>query len=293
MRRVVPPALAALLACLSFLVITDAGGAHAAGGAKGEYLFVQTAAGGHFAPIGGDRYRLTLRGVDPHVTYFSDRPSLDTGVIPQRTLFDGAFRPGYAPPNAALDVLGSELGRDVTAMRLSHPHYDPRARTLSYRIRLLRKLDDKPLAHYNGRLASRPPADFGPASLFIDGLPAGTSCVLNLRTTINGGLAFESASKWPTDEWKFEPKEGTGIPPNESPLGGGSTIGGAFRGCHFSTVWSPGPGGTVTISLTDPWSGGNSFPCEPSDRALYTCTLEPQSVIHGPILDVYYSIEPS
>jgi hypothetical protein len=264
-------------------------------GPERTYLFVQTVRGGTFRPAGGGDYILSLAGVDPHALYFTDRPSIDSGVIPQTTLLKALFRRGASPPNAAIDIAGAGRNQDVTAVQLRNPRYDAKSRSLVYRARPLHDLTDTNLAHYDDRLDARIPARFGSGSLFIDSLAPhdGHICALNLKTSVPGGMSFQSASKWSTDEWITEPQPGSGIAPGQGYAGVAHTQGEDFRGCHFSTVWAVGQNDTVEIDVTDPWSDPNSFPCTPSDRTMYACTLDPQSTIHGPIIDIYYSVDPT
>jgi hypothetical protein len=264
-------------------------------GPQRTYLFVQTLRSGTFRPAGGGDYTLSLAGVDPHALFFTDRPAIDSGVIPQKTLLRALFRRGAPPPNAAIDVAGAGRDQDVTAVQLRDPRYDARSGSLTYRARPLRDVSRTHLARFADRLDARIPSRFGSASLFIDSLAPhdGHICALNLKTSVPGGMSFQSASKWSTDEWITQPQPGSGIAPNQGYAGVAQTQGEDFRGCHFSTVFALGQSDTLEIDVTDPWSDPNSFPCTPSDRTKYTCTLDPQSTIHGPIIDIYYSVDPS
>jgi hypothetical protein len=119
-----------------------------------QFLFVQNAEGVTYADG-----VLTLTGVSPITTLFSDRPDRIAGHMKTASFVpfwdEGADSFASDPPNATLSVLeGGEMG-DVV-VELSSPRLD--GRDLSYKIKVLE---------------GEPPAKAGAASLFIDiiGMP--------------------------------------------------------------------------------------------------------------------------
>jgi hypothetical protein len=122
--------------------------------AKPQFLFVQNAEG--IAHQGGV---LTLKGVSPLVTVFSDRPERIAGHMTTESFVpfwgEGADSFAADPPNATLSVLdGSGVDNAVVELRNPRLH----GKDLSYEVKVL-----------EGRL----PDHAGPASLFIDiiGMP--------------------------------------------------------------------------------------------------------------------------
>jgi len=112
-----------------------------------EFLFVQNASSGSFKDD-----RLTLEEVGP-VIFFSDRPYRVFGHTRAEHFVDswdsGADSFAKNPPNAVLSLLGEDV--ESFGVVLSDPKYEKG--TISYRVELE---------------AGTIPADFGPASMFID-----------------------------------------------------------------------------------------------------------------------------
>ena len=144
-----------LAALVTAVVGCGGDGDSEATGAEGTgTLFVQSAESGGFEVSGGAG-TLTLRGVSPATTTFSDRPERVSGALSTATFasnFDQAF--GEDPPNAA--VSSTELDRGTFTVELSQPSYDEAARTLTYTVRPI------------GAEGSNLPRSFGPVSVFID-----------------------------------------------------------------------------------------------------------------------------
>lgn len=256
-----------------------------------EYLFVHDARSGSLAPVAGDarRYRLTLRGVDRHALYFSDRPARETGVIPVPALLDALFRERMPAPNAAITLTNGREEADVLAVELSNPRYDAKRRTLRYDARRLRAASPG-LRHLDDRLDRSLPRRFGPVALFIDdGTSFGNTCTAGLANRTEGPIEFASSSKWSTDTWDDEPKASY-IPNDGTFRSAGSDHGGAFRGCSFSTSWTMPDGSTLEIQTTNPETGSNTFWCRPSNPARYSCAIDSSSVLHGPILYVNWVV---
>jgi len=78
-------------------------------------LFVHSVGAGTFEQLDGDKYIVTLTGVDEDVIYFTDRPLHDTGKVRlARFLESLGFEIGN-PPNAAI-VLETENGEKTTVV---------------------------------------------------------------------------------------------------------------------------------------------------------------------------------
>jgi hypothetical protein len=153
-----------------------------------QQLFVQNATGGSLEPVKGedDVYTLTLRGVSPTVTSFSDRPvrvaskvDLDEFLQPWD---GGSFED--VPPNAALVISNAPQSRDTFIFELAEPELD--GRTLTYQATLIESDPSRGLTGFNGHIDLDPPAKFGPASLFVDALPSA-----EMTVTISGVPAAE------------------------------------------------------------------------------------------------------
>jgi hypothetical protein len=116
---------------------------------KAQFLFVQNAEG-----VAYTDGVLTLKGVSPITTVFSDRPDRIAGHMATDSFvpFWGEGEDSFKsdPPNATLSVLeGGDMENMVLELR------NPRlaGRDLSYEVKVLE---------------GQPPASAGPASLFID-----------------------------------------------------------------------------------------------------------------------------
>src|SRR4051794_36207191 len=120
-RRVIPAAVALL--ALAAPAVASAAEQGNTKSASREYLFVQNARSGTFVPVAGHagRYHLTLKGVDPHALYFSDRPSRETGVIPESALLSALWSKASPAPNAAIDIARGDEDADVLAVELTNP----------------------------------------------------------------------------------------------------------------------------------------------------------------------------
>jgi hypothetical protein len=135
-----------------------------------EYLFVQTAAAGTWAPKPNepDTFLLTLTGASAQTIYFSDRPARVVGSLPTATVLASLGFTPADPPNAAI-VAQAAAGEDVLVVELFSPRYDEAAGTLTYEARVLTEYVGAGLGTLPERRAddALPPA-FGPTSLFID-----------------------------------------------------------------------------------------------------------------------------
>ncbi len=109
---------------------------------KVNYLFVQSA---NRVKIEVNKkhphtYKITLKNVNPYVTYFSDRPNRETNTMSTEKFIRLWHRKGdnlsKNPPNA--DLVATQVGFFSDhklinfVVELTEPHYDPKAKTLTY-----------------------------------------------------------------------------------------------------------------------------------------------------------------
>lgn len=106
-----------------------------------EILYVQTATSGALTPTEEEGvWQLSLAGVSPETTYFSDRPAREAGnkttadFIREWALGDDSF--AADPPNAALEIL-NDGRQEVFPVELLNPRYDEAADSLVYDILFL------------------------------------------------------------------------------------------------------------------------------------------------------------
>ena len=145
--------------------------------AEGEasFLFVQSGFTSGIldqATEGIQSWMLTLQGAPAQTVFLSDRPARSAGAITTAQFLETLDFSADDPPNAAL-VIGTEDGGDVVILELTEPVYDPDAATLTYITKIL---DIVVLESSGYGFEVDPlgpdayPAEFGPASLFIDSL---------------------------------------------------------------------------------------------------------------------------
>jgi len=155
------------------------------------FLFVQTAMSGRGeanptagtptvdgtpVPGGGAPFLLTLEGHSGQTIYFSDRPDRIAGSAPTQNFLDGLGFTPENPPNAAL-VAEFEAGQGVVVMELFHPTYDSASGMLTYGAEGMATFVSSGLEPVARDLVvERLPAEFGPASLFIDDCGAYQNC---------------------------------------------------------------------------------------------------------------------
>ncbi|MCB0828872.1 MAG: pentapeptide repeat-containing protein [Solirubrobacterales bacterium] len=157
-------------------------------------LFAQTASKGTFKPIKGTpRFRLSLRGVNPQVVWFSDRPARQSGQIPVRgfTRSWAGFGFNENPPNAALTLLRADENQDTVIVELRNPRYRKKTKRkpnrLSYSARLLNAATGN-LSYLESDRDRRVKRRFRVPSLFIDDAAANVigDCVIAPYTKCPG-----------------------------------------------------------------------------------------------------------
>jgi uncharacterized protein YjbI with pentapeptide repeats len=134
-------------------------------------LFAQTAERGRMKPIDGTtpRFNLKLRGVNPQVVWFQDRPGRQSGQLPIPGFTRSWAGFGFVddPPNAALTLLQAGDSQDTLVMELGRPHYKKKKRTIRYSAQLLDEATGN-LSYLNSDLDPRVNRRFRAPSLFID-----------------------------------------------------------------------------------------------------------------------------
>lgn len=262
-------------------------------------LFVQNASGGTLKAVEGKpgTYSLSLRGVDPHSLFFTDRPDRETGVVFADAMLRGLYRGGKPPPNAALEVLGGPSSQDVLAVELRRPRYNRSAGTMNYEARLLKDLTSPGLRHKDDRLDRKPPARFGRAALFIDSGGLGTTCHAHVTNLSSYAFKVQTATKWDTDSWDGRDPTGRLFGNDRgTPTWTYGTVSGFARGCHNTVVAAPQAAGnnrdaTVRIDLTDPFPGDNQFSCTSARPEVFTCKQVAGSTTEGTNLMINYVID--
>lgn len=142
-------------------------------GGEATFLFVQSGFTSGIldqATEGVQSWMLTLQGAPAQTVFFSDRPARIAGAMSTQKFLETLDFSSDDPPNAAL-VIGTEDGADVVILELTDPVYDADASTLTYIAKIL---DVEVLETTGYGFPTDPlgpetyPAEFGPASLFID-----------------------------------------------------------------------------------------------------------------------------
>lgn len=138
-----------------------------------QVLGVVSARGGSF-----DGKHLTLTGVQPQLTWFSDRPARRAGLLDTASL-EEAFFARQVPPNAALVLDGSPASRDVVVVELSKARYDSNEHRLSFATKVVKPDDVFRVVHprlseFADRSDAKIPKRFDASALFIDTAPAST-----------------------------------------------------------------------------------------------------------------------
>ncbi len=192
-------------------------------------------------------YRITLTGVDPGVTWFSDRPHRDAGRVSTRIFSTAWGRLGFGknPPNGALLVDGAPTARDAMAFELKLRSYSSKTRRASFEARSLHGLGNG-LSHLNRRLDRYRTMRFKSSSLFIDNVSSTSGCSFGQPQLIATG---ESWARSVTD---MMPANGMLLPTSNFPVLYsiyGTTFGGNGE-TNFSIPKMLAPAGTTWYLCT-------------------------------------------
>lgn len=207
-----PAAVRALLLAAAALAAFAPAPALAVAQTAPTSLFALDGRSGTLLPVAGQAgaFDLTLRGVHARALYFQDRPGRLAGAIGVPRLLQRLFVSGQAPPNAAINAQVPGRGQLLMGVRLGAPRFDPRARTLRFRVH---SLVQSPRTRIRGRTDVVLPRRFGRVALFIDnccpgglGGPSSPVAVLNtsalaLTVSVNNGAQFTIAGTGPFVNW--------------------------------------------------------------------------------------------
>jgi hypothetical protein len=167
-----------------------------------EVLGVVSASGGSF-----NGKRLALTGVQPQVTWFSDRPAREAGLLPVSGLSE-AFFARQVPPNAAVVIEGAPASRDVVVVELSKPRYDAKSHQLSFAAKQV--ATDRVFAAVHPRLArfadradAKIPARFAMSAVFVDTAPAVTETHDQALVAQLSDQYGAITHTWSAEEWRF------------------------------------------------------------------------------------------
>ncbi|MCZ7584432.1 MAG: carboxypeptidase-like regulatory domain-containing protein [Deltaproteobacteria bacterium] len=181
-------------------------------------------------------YLLTLTGVSPYLTAFTDRPYRESTVVPLRDFVafwnenDADF--AAAPPNAALEIIEAGDAARTFIIELAEPIYDEPSATISYSI--------LPLESAGGAIA-----DFLAASDAIENIPdAFDQVTLFIDSTTTASLAGNVT----VDDSGSEPLPGVTVM-LDSPTGSMQTTWTDGNG-HYSFQNLPSGGYVLTYSFT-------------------------------------------
>ena len=159
-----------LFALLALAALAPAAGAANSQSGAGSLLYVQQMEGGSLRHLDSGGFALRLTGVSPRLSTFTDRPRRRAGSQGLRKFLSGWGKAGFAadPPNAALVLDRAARSRDVAMLTLSHPRYNRRHQTLTYRVKPLHGKGAGALAAFAKRGDRVRAGNFGSASLFVD-----------------------------------------------------------------------------------------------------------------------------
>lgn len=106
-----------------------------------DVLFIQVANSGQLIPQQNqpNTYTLILKEVDRFTSYFADRPSRVTGLIPTQdfiTCWQQQRDIQQTPPNVAIETTDKDGNRINRVFVLSHPIYDKKHRQMTYTAKL-------------------------------------------------------------------------------------------------------------------------------------------------------------
>jgi len=137
------------------------------------YLEIQGAQGTLVAGSGG-AFQLTLSGVEPEATLFTDKPQRPAGSAQVADVLTGWVKNGFAtnPPNAALVVVsGAGAGTGAT-FKLSNPQLSGGTLTFTAQPTSVQGNPNVagPVQQAAKTASSSPPQSFGRSTLFVDPL---------------------------------------------------------------------------------------------------------------------------
>ena len=125
--------------------------------------------GGSLRHLDSGGFVLRLTGVSPRLSTFTDRPRRRAGNKGLRNFVGNWSKAGFAadPPSAALVLNHAPRSRDVAMLTLSHPRYNRRHETLTFRVKPLQGKGADVLAAFAKRADPVRAGAFSSASLYV------------------------------------------------------------------------------------------------------------------------------
>ena len=108
------------------------------------FLFVQSFQNGALSLTGDGLYTLTLSEGLGQTIYFSDRPDRIVGSLPTQQFLDALGFSMTNPPNAALVADRGDDTKEILIVELFSPVYDQETRALTYSVRVLDDVEQRP-----------------------------------------------------------------------------------------------------------------------------------------------------
>jgi hypothetical protein len=102
-----------------------------------ELLFSTMGSKGRFKPLGNSKFKVSLKGVDSRLTWFTDRPDREAGSVSFDDLisqWDNAFAGN--DPNSALIFKDESGNRDTVVFEQSKPRYNEKKEKLTFKIKV-------------------------------------------------------------------------------------------------------------------------------------------------------------
>jgi len=107
---------------------------------------------GRFKPLGNSKFKVSLKGVDSKLTWFTDRPDREAGSVSFDDLIS-QWDNGFAgdAPNSALLFKDENRNNDTVVFEQSKPRYNEKKKKLTFKIKVhdQQKLDSITGALYN------------------------------------------------------------------------------------------------------------------------------------------------
>jgi len=153
MKRLLSTSFLTLLVLVASLNITAAQASVIKPGSKLRVFFIQTARAAKIMPIPNkpNQYKLTLKRVDPYLSFIADRPKRVSGLITIKDLFNiwnyGPNNFNNTHPNVAVETTLKKIaGHHVAKVKkmsimgtLSNPQYNHKKDSMTYTFTLLNK----------------------------------------------------------------------------------------------------------------------------------------------------------
>ncbi|MFN7151412.1 MAG: hypothetical protein ACK4V6_18285, partial [Microthrixaceae bacterium] len=153
---------------------------------KPKWLFTETATGGTFTTDADGTHTLTLNGIDPEVTAFTDRPDRDTAIV-STEMFVRSWPSIFedSAPNAVLVEHEPTGASDSFVLTLTDPKLD--GTTLTFTAEIVDGKDHSDqLPGLTPTPHREPPATFSTTSLFIDDAVMGALVCIAPESTPEG-----------------------------------------------------------------------------------------------------------